>query len=434
MARSSPALSRGDREPTQCALVTLLLLETSRLAPAREVALGQIRGLRMAMEMNQVKPFRVGMTVMLRASTRAELKTLDRRLKQRVRDRGQATLLELTWEQWDGFERIAPLGHSALPNRTRRLETGTLARTTPLASRTFVLPNGVPLGEAGSMPALFTTLAGQKNRHLGIYGISGGGKGYFTKIYESREHFQHDVGVWGIDGDPQYEYAGRFCQYLRGKAPVVREVADVDKEPVTRHSQVVIWDLSQCPDALYGDCVERIIERFLEYVATYTAQADFIFDEAVNVLQFPRAAQALTDLVQFGRHRDIGVRLVTQLVSDFFGSELGRRAHRISDSFITFAQNPAELDEAASVLRLTAEEKSKLEKGAIGQGLLVTMAGTRRCWVDLFNKASPEEHEMAHTTPRTAQNQRRRVRHLKRLLSNGQMAERTDNLAREVSA
>lgn len=394
-------------------------LETSRLNPARQVALEQVRGLRMAVETNRVKPFRVGMTVMLRASTRSELKRLDARLKQRVRDRGRAALRELTWEQFEGFERVVPLGKSALPNRSRRLETGTLARTTPLASRTFVLPNGVPLGEAGSMPVLYTTLAGQKNRHMGVYGISGAGKGFFVKVYEVREHFQHDVSVWGIDGDPQHEYSGRFCQYLHGVAPVVKSVKDVDREPIDRYSRVVIWDLSQCPDRLYGQCVTRILERFTQYVSTYSALADFIFDEAVNVLQFKDAADALTELVQFGRHNDVGVRLITQLVSDFFGNDLGRRAHRLAESYITFAQNPAELDDAAGVLRLTAAEKNKLEKGSIGQGLLVTLAGTRRCWVDLYNKVSPAEMAMAHTTPRTALTQRRRVRYLDKYLTNG---------------
>jgi hypothetical protein len=42
----------------------------------------------------------------------------------------------------------------------------------------------------------------------------------------------------------------------------------------------------------------------------------------------------------------------------------------------------------------------------------VTLSGTRRCWVDLYEKTSPEEHQMAHTTPRTKYTQRRWVRYL----------------------
>jgi hypothetical protein len=110
-------------------------------------------------------------------------------------------------------------------------------------------------------------------------------------------------------------------------------------------------------------------------------------------------------------------------VSDFFGNELGRREHRLCDSFITFQQNPAEIDEAASSMRLTPEEKTKIESAAPGRGLLVTLSGTRRVWLDLYDKVSPDEHAMAHTTPRTAQARRRRVRYLEAAMAtNGHVA------------
>jgi hypothetical protein len=387
-------------------------LATSRPSREREVAMEQLHGLAMAMERSQVKPFEVAITLAIRASTRDELEHLDRRLRQRVRDRGNAKLQQLTWEEMEGFERVAPLGHLALPGRTRKLETGTLARTTPLASSTLQIERGVPFGEAGNAPVLFTTRGPQKNAHLAIYGGSGAGKGYSVKVLKSREHFQHDVAVWGIDADEEHEYSGRFCRYLRGEAPKVHSVAEVDQVPIGRNSRVVIWDLSKCPDHEYGPTVARIVDRFVEFVQTHTVQADFIVDEVVNVLQQPIAAKRLTDLIQRGRHWDVGVVLITQLVSDFFGNELGRRAHRLCDSFITFQQNPAEVDDAASVLRLTAEEKTKLEGAAAGQGLLVTLNGTRRCWIDIYEKTSPEEHAMAHTTPRTKHTLRRRVRYI----------------------
>ena len=71
------------------------------------------------------------------------------------------------------------------------------------------------------------------------------------------------------------------------------------------------------------------------------------------------------------------------------------------------------------MLRLTAEEKAKIEAATSGTGLLATFNGTRRVWLDLFDKVSPDEHQMAHTTPRTAQTRRRRVRYLEHVLSNG---------------
>jgi hypothetical protein len=285
------------------------------------------------------------------------------------------------------------------------------------------LEGGVPLGEAGSAPCLYWTRAGQKNAHMAIYGGSGAGKGYLMRLYHSRKVFQRDVSVWAIDSDEQHEYSGRFCQYLRGQAPVIRTAAEVDEVPITRRSRVVVWDLSKCSDDEYGPAFVRICDRLIEYVELHQAPTDFLVDEAVNVLRSHQASVRLNDLIQRGRHWGIGVNIVTQLPSDWFGSHLGRRVHGLVDSWWCGQQNPAEVDAVASVLRLTAEEKSKIEAATSGTGLLATFNGTRRVWLNLFDKVSPDEHAMAHTTPRTADTQRRRVRYLEQALANGHVSD-----------
>lgn len=401
-----------------------IALSTSRATREREVALEQVRGLAMAMERSQVKPFDVSMVLAIRASTRADLVQLDRRLHQRMRDRGNAKLHRLTWEQWEGLERIAPLGKRPLPRRTRRVESRTLARTTAMSSATMMLEGGVLLGEAGSAPCLFWTRAGQKNAHLAVYGGSGAGKGYLEKIYHSRKLFQHDVSLWAIDSDEQHEYSGKFAAYLHGQAPRICKAADVDDVPISRLSRVVIWDLSRCPDAEYGPAFVKICDRLIEYVEQHQAPTDFLIDEAVNVLRCQEAADRLEYLIQKGRHWGIGVNLITQLVSDWFGSPLGRRVERLFDSWWCGQQNPAEVDAVASVLRLTAEEKAKIEAATSGTGLLATFNGTRRVWLDLFDKVSPDEHAMAHSTPRMLETQRRRVRYLEDLITqNGKVSD-----------
>jgi hypothetical protein len=390
----------------------------------------------MAMELSEVKPFDVSITLAIRASTRAELEQLDRRLRQRVRDRGNPKLHRLTWEQWEGLEQIASLGRPTLPRRTRRVETGTLARTTPLSSGTMQLEGGVVLGEAGNAPCLFWTRAGQKNQHMAVYGGPGAGKGYLMRVYHARKFFQHDVGLWVVDSDEQREYAGRFCHYLHGQAPVIRKASDVDDVPITRRSRIVVWDLSECDDAEYGPAFARICDRLIEYVSQHQAPTDFLTDEAVNVLRAAQvsergaeAARKLEYLIQKGRHWGIGVNIVTQLVSDWFGTDLGRRVHGLVDSWWCGQQNPAEVDAVASVLRLTAEEKARIEAATSGTGLLATFNGTRRVWLDLFDKVSPDEHAMAHTTPRTAEMRRRRVRYLEHALQNGHPADAEEVMA-----
>jgi hypothetical protein len=242
------------------------------------------------------------------------------------------------------------------------------------------------------------------------------------RVYHSRKVFQHDVSIWVIDSDEQHEYAGRFCEYLRGQAPAIRSAADVDQVPISRRSRVVVWDLSNCPDDEYGAAFVKICDRLVDYVGAHQAPTDFLVDEAVNVLRSSAAAQRLNDLIQRGRHWGIGVNVVTQLPSDWFGSHLGRRVHGLVDSWWCGQQNPAEVDAVASVLRLTTEEKVKIEAATSGVGLLATFNGTRRAWLDLFEKVSPDEHAMAHSTPRTAETQRRRVRYLEHALTNGHAA------------
>jgi hypothetical protein len=388
-----------------------IALATSRPSREREVALEQVRALAMAMERSQVKPYDVAVTMAIRASARTELEQLDRRLRQRLRDRGNATVQVLRWEQLEGLERLSALGGLPLPRRT------------PLCSATLQLEGGVPLGEAGSAPCLFWTRAGQKNAHMAIYGGSGAGKGYLMRVYHSRKVFQHDVSIWVIDSDEQHEYAHRFCDYLHGQAPVIRTAYDVDQVAISRRSRVVVWDLSECPDEEYGAAFVRICDRLIDYVATHQAPTDFLVDEAVNVLRSSAAAARLNDLIQRGRHWGIGVNVVTQLPSDWFGSHLGRRVHGLVDSWWCGQQNPAEVDAVASVLRLTTEEKVKIEAATSGVGLLATFNGTRRAWLDLFEKVSPDEHAMAHSTARTAETQRRRVRYLEHaLITNGHLA------------
>jgi hypothetical protein len=197
---------------------------------------------------------------------------------------------------------------------------------------------------------------------------------------------------------------------------VIRRAADVDQVPITRRSRVVVWDLSECPDDEYGPAFVRICDRLIDYVDAHQAPTDFLVDEAVNVLRSSDATGRLNDLIQRGRHWGIGVNIVTQLPSDWFGSHLGRRVHGLVDSWWCGQQNPAEVDAVASVLRLTAEEKAKIEAATSGVGLLATFNGTRRAWLNMFEKVSADEHAMAHSTPRSAESRRRRVAYLEQAL------------------
>ncbi len=381
-------------------------LATSAPTPKRVVAMQQVEDLRMAFERREVLPYTASITMAVRGRTRDEMERRARRLEQRAKDHGM-TLRRMDWEQLDALLAIGPVRPLLLPKRGQDLETGTLARTTPLSSAVLQLPDGVPWGEAGNAPLLFTTFTDlNKNPHCCFYGTTGAGKGFGVRLWLSREHFQNDRRLFVFDGDEQQEYAGRFCRYLSGLTIQVRTLEDLDdfEDRVGRDARVVVFDLSQCPDRLYGQAFKRCKQLVQSYVLRFPGPAYFVVDEAANVLAGEDAALAIGDAAARFRHFGCGVVTITQRPTDFFDSATGRIQGN-AGSWWCGQQNPKELLEVATALRLSPEEHRLVGKAGTGQGLLVTTG--RRVWVDLFEKASPDEYAMAHTDPRGGKTVRR---------------------------
>jgi hypothetical protein len=88
---------------------------------------------------------------------------------------------------------------------------------------------------------------------------------------------------------------------------------------------------------------------------------------------------------------------MTQRVSDWFGTRVGRAIQGNADAWWCGAQQPRETDEVARALRLAEEEHELVEQAGIGTGLLVS--GQRRVWLDLFDKLSPGEYEAFNSDP-----------------------------------
>jgi len=388
-------------------------LETSGSSPARKVGLYQVERLRMALEERRVLPFTFTVTFAVRGKTRDELDKRSDRLKQRLKDRGDARAHLLRWEQLEGLERMIPMRKPPLPKRSHNLESGTLARTTPLSSSTLQLAGGVPWGETESAPILFTTYAGQKNAHMCWYGTSGAGKGFGIKCYLCREHFQNDMRIFVVDSDEQHEYAGRFCDYLQGRRVPVTSLADLDALELARDAGVVVFDLSACPDddaGTWGLCFARIKELVQAHVLQYPASGKtaFVVDEATMAAEDAAAAVALGDAIARWRHFGIAVHVITQRPSDWFNTALGRRVQGNAGTWWCGQQSPREVDEVSNALRLSASEKEQVERAGRGQGLLVTL--DRRVWTNLFEKASPAEYAAFHTDPEGSQKEKRRIR------------------------
>jgi hypothetical protein len=372
-------------------------LESSALTPSRVVAVEQIAGLRMAYERRQTLPMRLTVTLVVRGAYPAVLERRTKRLQQRCKDLG-ATARLLKWEQRDGWLAVLPVRRKPLERRGLPVETGTVARTYPFSAGTLTVEGGVPFGVAAAAPVTFTTAhARAKNRHMCWYGTSGAGKGYSLRVLLSRERFANGLRVYGIDQDEQQEYAGRFCQYLEGSRVPIRslEDAEVFSFADVANPDVVIWDLHESDEADRGAIFAQLKSKLVGHLLAVPGRAAFIVDEAVTVTEDELGARTLGDLVRRGRHWGLEVHVLTQRVTDWFDTRIGRTIQSVAASKWFGQLEPRELYEIAPSLGISAEERDRLERAGQGEGLLVT-AG-RRVWVNLYGHTSPGEYAMANT-------------------------------------
>jgi hypothetical protein len=405
-----------DIEPLDLAWAKLQLdtrrnaLESSAPTPGRQVALEQIAGLRMAYERRTTLPQRLTVTVVVRGPDRPTLDRRCRRLRQRARDLG-ATLRLLRWEQRAGWLAVVPMRRPPLPRRGLPVETGTVARTYPWSAGTLAIEGGVPFGVAASAPVTFTTAhARAKNRHMCWYGTSGAGKGYSLRVLLSREHFANGLRIYGIDQDEQQEYAGRFCQYLGGARVPIRTVAEAEafnfltvsscasRDVTVRNddaADVVIWDLHESDERDRGAIFATLKAKLVSHLLATPGRAAFIVDEAVTVTEEEMGARTLSDLVRRGRHWGLEVHVLTQRVTDWFDTRIGRTIQSVAANKWFGQLEPRELYEIAPSLGLSTEERDRIERAGQGEGLLVT-AG-RRVWINLYGHTSPGEYAMANT-------------------------------------
>jgi len=265
-------------------------------------------------------------TLVVRAFDRTVLERRTKRLRQRVKDLGTEVRL-LRWEQRAGWLAVVPLRRPPPPRRGLPVETGTVARTYPWSAGTLTIEGGVPFGVAAAAPVTFTTAATRnKNRHMCWFGTSGAGKGCSLRVLLSREHFANGLRVYGIDQDEQQEYAGRFCDYLGGSRVPIRGTDDAAHFSFTdvANPDVVIFDLHESAELDRGAIFATLKAHLVAHLLANPGRAAFVVDEAVTVTEDELGARTLGDLVRRGRHFGLEVHVLTQRVTDWFDSRIGR--------------------------------------------------------------------------------------------------------------
>jgi hypothetical protein len=372
-------------------------LLTSQPSAARTVALEQLQALQDALERRRVAPFEVAVTVLVRGNSRQNVKDRSKAIVQQARSIG-ARLRVLRWEQAAGLMQLDPVRTKPLRGRAHLIETGTLARTYPWSDGYLQLAGGVPWGEAGNRPCLFTPwVKTNRGPHMAWYGTTNAGKGTGAHMLWSRLHLIQGTRIFGIDQDEQHEHCGRFLEYLGGRKLTPRDAQDAAEIELHVGDGVVILDLSEVDEDRVGTIFAAWAKVVKSHMLTHPGPSILFVDEAVTVSEDPAGDRALRDSFQRSRHWGQSSHVLTQRPSSWFGTRVGRAIQGNCDAWWCGAQQPREVQEVAEALELTDEERAMVRKAGIGTGLLVS--GQRRVWLDLYEKLSDQEYAAFHSDP-----------------------------------
>lgn len=373
-------------------------LAASARSASRDIALAQITKLQIAFE-RHIRPWDCQILLVVRGATEEDMESNSRRLIQQCKDLS-FKLKEIRWDHYEAMVSAQPLCLEPLPRRSMYLETGTLARTSPLAASTLQMRDGVPWGLAGSAPIMLTTAGIKTGKHFGWYGMTGSGKGFGVRCYLSRRHFADGlrIFVWDTD-DVQHEYSGRWCKFMEGvslRPKTLQELRDIELHP---RWNVVVLDATRLDQNDWPQAFAIWTSKVQAMTLEFPRETAFVVDEATILAYAPdkTGAIALGQAVQTWRKRGVEVHVITQRVSDWFNTDIGKKIQGNLAVKWYGAQEDSELYDVAEKVHLSPEERDKVGGAGQGQGLLVAFG--RRVWADLYEHCSPEEYDAYHTDP-----------------------------------
>jgi conjugal transfer ATP-binding protein TraC len=119
-------------------------------------------------------------------------------------------------------------------------------------------------------------------------------------------------------------------------------------------------------------------------------------DEAWILMQYEDSARFLYGLAKRARKYYLGITTISQDVSDFLSSPLGKPIVTNAAMKLLLKQSSAAIDQVAETFALTGGEKQVLIQSEVGQGIF--FAGARHVAIEIL--AFPTEHKIITTNPK----------------------------------
>lgn len=183
----------------------------------RRIAIEDVTRLADHIERGTTRVFDYGLYVRVYATRQGGLEQLHHRTEQvyGAFDHLQVVARPSLWEQDLGFASILPQGRDLL-HRTRLFDTETVATAWPFSTSSISMSEGILFGLVptnGSFVILDPFSPQFENANQVVFGVSGGGKSYATKLRVIRSLI---AGISSVIVDPENEYQ-RLCFELGGQ-------------------------------------------------------------------------------------------------------------------------------------------------------------------------------------------------------------------------
>lgn len=187
------------------------------------------------------------------------------------------------------------------------------------------------------------------------------------------------------------QLAQRLRKYTKGTfAGIFSQQSNVNID-----NKLVVFNIRDLEDELRPVAMYIVLNYIWNKTKADKMRRLLIVDEAWQLMRYEDSANFMFSVAKRARKYHLGLTTITQDVEDFMGSKMGRAIVANASIQILLKQSTSAVDVLADTFKLTSEEKKRLSRFPVGQGLF--FAGQNHVHVMIV--ASPTETSLITTDP-----------------------------------
>ena len=187
------------------------------------------------------------------------------------------------------------------------------------------------------------------------------------------------------------QLAQRLRKYTKGTfAGIFSQQSNVNID-----NNLVVFNIRDLEDELRPVAMYIVLNYIWNKTKADKRKRLLIVDEAWQLMRYEDSANFMFSVAKRARKYHLGLTTITQDVEDFMGSKMGRAIVANASIQILLKQSTSAVDVLADTFKLTREEKKRLSRFPVGQGLF--FAGQNHVHVMIV--ASPTETQLITTDP-----------------------------------